>query len=286
MLTKSDIKKLLDENGISPKKSLGQNFLIDNNINRFIVKSLDLRPSDAVLEIGSGLGVLACLTSRQASLVIALEIDRRFIPLCQKVINDSDCGRVIIRQADFLKIDIAGLLRDCGLKGKANVKVAGNLPYYASSPIIVKLFDARRFFDEAVIMLQKEVAQRLTAACGSKAYGVLSVILQTYCRLDYLKDVSKESFFPRPDVDSALIRLKFLDKPKYTVKDEGVFCRAVKAAFSKRRKTLLNALSTSPHIKLSRQETKNILQRARINPAARAEELEPADFAALANLLT
>lgn len=244
------------------QKQFGQNFLIDGNITENIIGLLDLVPSDHVLEIGPGLGALTERLIGRAERVQAVEIDRF---LAQELIHDFPELELIT--GDFLKLDLGQF--------PAGIKLVANLPYYITSAIIMHVLESELEFDRFVIMLQKEVAQRLIAEPGSKVYGVLSVITQLYCDVDYGFDVSARCFMPAPKVDSAVVRLWPKAKPPHGV------IAVVKAAFSSRRKTLQNSLRNH----YSPEQVSQALAQSGIDPMRRAETLNLSEFIALAEAM-
>ena len=271
---------ILKEYNIKPRKALGQNFLIDDNINRFIVESLELENDDLVLEIGAGLGELVDLMKDEAGLVLALEIDRGLNALLEEKFQSEKKVRVL--NEDILKCDLGGLIKKYNFK---QAIIVGNLPFYISSPIIFHLIKYRQIISKVIIMIQKEVAQRIVAKVGCKDYGILSCLLDYYSEKKIIKIVKSSCFFPRPKVDSAIIELSFYKNPPIKVKSEDFFKNVVKTTFSQRRKTITNTLSLINELSLSKQELSAILENMEINPASRPEQLSVAEFACIANRL-
>jgi len=271
---------ILKEYNIKPRKALGQNFLIDDNINRFIVESLELENDDLVLEIGAGLGELVDLMKDEAGLVLALEIDRGLNALLEEKFQSEKKVRVL--NEDILKCDLGGLIKKCNFK---QAIIVGNLPYYISSPIIFHLIKYRQIISKVIIMIQKEVAQRMVAKAGGKDYGILSCLLGYYGKCEILKVVKNSCFFPKPKVDSAIVGLSFYEKPLIEVKDEELFKKIIKTTFSQRRKTITNTLNLLEKPSLSKVELASILKDMNINPAARPEQLSAAEFGLITNHL-
>ncbi|MDO8662817.1 MAG: 16S rRNA (adenine(1518)-N(6)/adenine(1519)-N(6))-dimethyltransferase RsmA [Candidatus Omnitrophota bacterium] len=261
---------------IPAKKSLGQNFLIDQNIRGKIVDALDLKPTDILLEIGSGRGELTELISQRAGEVYALEIDRRLL----KTLTDSLVGRKNIRviNQDILKLDLERLINQNKIKAK--IKVFGNIPYYISSPIIEHLLNFHGYLSEIFITVQKEFAARVVAQPGSKEYSSFSCFVQYYTVPKIIFHISKNCFRPSPKVDSSFLGLKIREVPAVSVRDEGLFFKIIRSAFNQRRKILSNSLQevVTPGI-LSVFFTKTGL-----NPNIRPECLTLENFALLANL--
>ncbi|MFH0855992.1 MAG: 16S rRNA (adenine(1518)-N(6)/adenine(1519)-N(6))-dimethyltransferase RsmA [Candidatus Omnitrophota bacterium] len=261
---------------IQPKKSLGQNFLVDQNIRNKIVGSLALQDTDIVFEIGAGRGELTGLIARKAGKVYALEIDSRL----QKCLADSlsGCGNAKIVNQDILRFDLGRFIKEERIKSK--VKVFGNIPYYISSPIIAHLLGFHKAISEIFITTQKEFAARLAACPGNKDFGSFSCFTQYYASPKILFGISRNCFKPSPKVDSSFLKLKIRETPGVSVEDEGLFFKIVRSAFGKRRKTLRNSLwgVVLPEA-LSEFFAKTSLE---IN--IRPEDLTLGDFALLANL--
>ncbi len=254
---------------LAPKKSLGQNFLSDRNVARKIVDSLRADPKAAVVEIGPGTGALTGLLAERFERVTAIEIDFRAVELLKQ-----DSPGVDIRQGDVLDTDWIRLAEELG----GRLHVIGNLPYFITSQILFGLIDSGNSVAEAVLMMQYEVARRLVAGPGTKAYGILSVAVQLISRARVLFPVSRNVFYPKPDVRSAVVYLEFLDEPLIpSDMDRAWVRRVVRTAFNQRRKTLRNSLrelSLSSGIALPEAVS-----------GKRAEELSPEDFVALARYL-
>ena len=262
---------ILKRFGIRMSKKLGQNFLIDEQVVNSIVAAAGIKPGDAVLEIGPGIGTLTQGLAEAGAIVTAVEIDRRLIEVLSKTLEGYDNVRVV--HGDILRIDISETV------GAPQYKVVANLPYYITTPIIMGLLEARMPIDVLVTMVQKEVAQRMIATPGTKDYGSLSVAVQYYTKAEIMFIVKPDSFIPQPSVESAVIRCTILDKPPVQV-NEKIFFRVVKAAFAQRRKTLLNTLKTTG---VPVEALKIILAAAGIDGTRRGETLSLDEFAALAN---
>jgi len=220
---------------VHPKKSLGQNFLMDENISRKIVSSLDLDSGDYVLEIGAGVGALTAHLVSRAKQVVAVEIDRNLVEILTQKFDGY--GNLILLHDDILKISWHDMLA-----GSRSWKMVANLPYHITSPVIFKLLDHQDYFRHATLMVQKEVAERLVAGPGSKAYGILSVICQLYAEIRILFDVSQHVFFPKPGVTSAVIRLDFQHDSPLAAEHQLLFREVVRGVFNQRRKVLRNSL--------------------------------------------
>ena len=267
--------------GVRPSKSLGQNFIRDMSVIERIVDGAGIEPDDMVIEIGPGLGVLTSALASRAAFVTAVEIDGRLIPVLEETLKDYGNVRVINR--DILKTDIGQLVEESRSAGlfSGKVHIVGNLPYYITTPIIMKLLEDNVPADSITVMMQKEVADRIRSAPGSRTYGAISAAVQYYCRVSKITDVPKEAFVPRPKVESTVLRLEPLKDEKPQVKDENMYLRCVKAGFAQRRKTLLNSLSSAGGI--DKETVKMRLEAAGIDPGRRAETLTVEEFARMAD---
>ncbi len=253
-------------------KKLGQNFLIDAAVVRGIVEAAELQAGDRVLEIGPGIGTLTQGLAESGAQVTAVELDKKLPAVLAETLKGYENVRVV--QGDILKVDIRELM------GDAPFKVAANLPYYITTPILMALLEQRLPIRNIVTMVQKEVAERMIAPPGSKTYGALSVAVQYYTEPEIVLDVSPKSFIPAPEVDSVVIACKVREEPAVTVKDDKLFFRVVKAAFGQRRKTLSNALKGAGFLK---DEIQEALEKAGIEAARRGETLSLEEFAQLAD---
>jgi len=261
-----------------PKKTLGQNFLKDPSVAQMIVARSRLTPLDIVLEIGSGLGALTVPIARTAKIVYAIEKDRRIVPLLKNELLANGIDNVELIDKDFFTVDIEKLLM-----GKTDkIVVMGNLPYNISSQILIKLIQARNSVSRVIIMVQKELAQRLTASPGCKDYSRLSVVLQFCATIKRVASVKANLFFPQPKVDSEVIEITFMND--YHVHDEAFLFAVIKAAFGMRRKTLRNALAGS-ELPIDALASEEALQNARIDVSRRAETLNVDEFIMLSNAI-
>lgn len=268
------LKEILRAKDIRPKKSLGQNFLVDANISRKMLNSADIKNNDIILEIGPGLGAVTKDLCSKAGTVYALEIDKKLYSVLSDLLREEKNLKLI--HADFLKQDLVKISR-----GK-KIKIVGNLPYYISTPIIIKIIENKKYIKEAYVTIQKEVALRLAAKPGTKDYGSITCFLNYHADTKRLFDISKRCFYPQPQVDSSFVRIKFLDKPRVKVKDEHLFFALVRASFNQRRKTLLNSLSRV----INKQKIEKILEEAGIDKRRRGETLSLEEFARIANIST
>ncbi len=279
----SSPSSLLRKYGIRPLKRLGQCFLFDRNIMEKIVRIAEVRDTDTVVEIGAGIGVLTDMIAGRARRVIALEVDRLLVELLRKELGNR--GNVEIIHADVLRFDFSKV--DPGSRQgyrENRLKIIGNVPYNISSQIVLRLLEYRHCIGRVVLMLQREVAERLAASPGTKDYGPLSVYVALYTTPVLESRVPASCFFPRPDVESRILRLDVRDEPLCRVDDADFFQRIVRASFSKRRKTLLNNLK-SPQLALTGAQIGTALAALALDGARRAETLSVKEFADLSNLL-
>ncbi len=268
------------EYGFRPKKSLGQHFLKDKEIVREIINKARFDPADRVLEIGPGLGALTPLLAKGVHHVIAVEKDSRLTDMLNKRLSAEKIENVHLINEDILKLDFS---RIPSLHGR-KVGVIGNLPYNISSPILEKLVENRHMVNRAVLMLQSELAGRLIANPGTKAFGAMTVFIQYDARVSPLLHVPKEAFHPRPKVDSMVLEMDFQRPYPERTEDDVKFRTVVKGAFAQKRKTLLNSLKNTL-VSYSREEILAALERCDIDPKRRAETLTIEDFLRLTSAL-
>lgn len=275
------VKSIREKYGLQLSKSLGQNFITDRNILEKIIEGAGVEDGDMVIEIGPGIGVLTAELAERASFVTAVEIDGRLIPILEETLSEYDNIRIV--NQDILKTDLGRIIEESRQDGRftGKVHIIGNLPYYITTPIIMKLLEEQIPADSITVMMQKEVADRIRSAPGSKTYGAISVAVQYYCRVTKVTDVPKESFVPRPKVESTVLNLEPLDAKAIELKDEKVFMRCIKAGFAQRRKTLLNSLASAGG--MDKDKVKRILAAAGIDPGRRAETLTVEEFGRIAN---
>jgi 16S rRNA (adenine1518-N6/adenine1519-N6)-dimethyltransferase len=281
--TPTRTKEILDKYGFSFKKSLGQNFLIDPNILHRIVDFAEISERSGVIEIGPGIGALTEHLARRAKKVVAFEIDQRLLPILEDTL--SPYSNVSVIHQDILKADVGKVISE-EFTDVEEVMIVANLPYYVTTPIIMKLLTDRLPIRGMVVMLQKEVADRMAAKPGTKDYGSLTIAVQYYTNAETVMNVPRTVFIPKPNVDSAVIRLTKLDQPAVPVKDESFFFTVVRASFGQRRKTILNNLiSQLPNGKERKGQIEKALQQANIDPQRRGETLTIAEFASLSDCL-
>ncbi|MEH7416745.1 16S rRNA (adenine(1518)-N(6)/adenine(1519)-N(6))-dimethyltransferase RsmA [Neobacillus drentensis] len=276
-------RAILEKYGFSFKKSLGQNFLIDTNILKKIVSFADLTENSGAIEIGPGIGALTEQLARSSKKVIAFEIDQRLLPILQDTLSPYENVKVI--HNDVLQADVRMVMEE-EFQGTHDIMVVANLPYYVTTPIIMKLLEDRLPIRGIVCMLQKEVADRISAKPGTKDYGSLSIAVQYYTEAETVMIVPKTVFVPQPNVDSAVIRLTKRAKPAVVVKDENFFFQVTKASFAQRRKTILNNLTSQlPDGKQKKEEILAALNASGIDPGRRGETLSLTEFGQLADEL-
>lgn len=272
-------KEIIKEYQFKFSKSLGQNFLIDNNILEKIVEGAGITQQDYVVEVGPGIGSLTQYIADKAVKVVAIEIDKKLVPILAVTLADYQNIEVI--HEDVLKLDLHRMIKE-KLEGK-KIKVVANLPYYVTTPIIMKFLEEKVPMTSMTVMIQQEVAHRIEAKPSTKDYGTLSIAVQYYCNPKILFKVPPSVFIPQPNVDSTVIRLDLLETPRVQVKDEKLFFGLVRDAFGKRRKTLLNALSTGT-LNLDKELVRKGLKAADIDENRRGETLSIEEFAKLANV--
>ena len=272
-------KDIVDKHGFKFSKSLGQNFLIDDNVIDKIIDGARVKEGDKVIEVGPGIGTLTREMAKRAEKVVAVEIDKNLIPILKETLADFDNTEVV--NEDILKVDINKLV-DEKLSG-GPVKLIANLPYYITTPIVMKFLEEDIPVTDIVVMVQKEVADRMNAVPSTKDYGALSVAVQYYCDTEIVAKAPRHMFIPQPKVDSTVIGLHIREEKKYKADNEQLFFKTVKAAFGQRRKTLLNSLSSMGV--LDKAKIKEVLAEAGIDEKRRGETLSIEEFANLSNII-
>ena len=263
-------------------KSLVQNFLKDDSVIAQIVEGSGITENDLVIEVGPGEGALTEAAADAAGKLIAIELDKRLIPVLRAKFGTRD--DIIIINEDILKTDLNQLISQNQMTGEgAGVRIIGNLPYYITTPIIMKILEEGVRADSITAMMQKEVADRIVAPAGSRTYGALSAAVQYYCRVTKIRDVPRHVFTPQPKVDSAVIRMDIRKEKPVTVRDERVFFQCIKAGFGQRRKTLLNSLCGMQG--LEKEDAGRALDEAGIERNRRAETLTIDEFAKLSDII-
>lgn len=273
------IKDILGRHGFTFSKSLGQNFLINPSVCPKMAEQSGAKKGVGVIEVGPGIGVLTCQLAERADRVVAIELDKRLLPVLDETLAEYDNIKII--NDDILKIDLKKLI-ETEFSGM-DVVVCANLPYYITSPVIMKLLEDRLPINALTVMVQKEAAQRICAEVGSRQSGAVTVAVNYYAKPQILFGVSAGSFMPAPKVDSAVIRLDILKEPCVQVEDEELFFKVVKAAFSQRRKTLPNSLSAG--LQISKLTITNALNRANVPVNYRAEQLTMEQLAKISNAI-
>lgn len=274
---------IMKKYNIIANKNLGQNFLINDNVLEEIVNSANVTKEDLVIEIGPGLGTLTSRLLEKAGKVVAIELDNRML----KILSDrfSLYSNFEVIHEDVLKVNLNELIdRKKGKNNLINVKIVANLPYYITTPIIMKLLEDKLNIESITVMVQKEVAKRLIAKPGEKLAGAITYSVQYYCETEEIIEVPNESFIPAPEVSSEVIKLKLRKSPIVQVKDEKLFFRLIKNSFMQRRKTFLNGISNSGLIK--KEELKEILKKLDIEENVRGENLTMEQFAKITQLIS
>lgn len=273
---------VLQKYGFNFQKKFGQNFLIDEHVLAKIISAAEITKEDFVLEIGPGIGTMTQYLCEAAREVVAVEIDKKLIPILEDTLSEYD--NVTVINEDILKLDIVALAEE--KNGGRPIKVVANLPYYITTPIIMGLFESQVPLDSITVMVQKEVADRMQTGPGNKDYGALSLAVQYYAVPYIAANVPPNCFMPRPAVGSAVIRLTRHQEPPVAVQDPVFMFRLVRAAFNQRRKTLMNSLRNSGELNISKEEAEAAIKEAGLAADIRGEKLTLADFARLSDVLT
>lgn len=262
------VRSILEKHGFTFSKALGQNFLINPAVCPEMAEEAVTSENDGVIEIGAGVGVLTAELCKRAKKVVSIELDKRLLPVLDETLAEFDNFEVV--NEDILKVDLHELIKekfsDC-----ENVSVCANLPYYITSPVIMKLLEDKLPIKQIIVMVQREAADRLTAPVGSRESGAITVAVNYYAEAEKLFNVSKGSFVPSPKVDSAVIRLSIYDKPPIETKDEELFFKTVKAMFMQRRKTALNSVSAG--LGIPKDTVVKALEMTGLDASVRAEKL-------------
>lgn len=273
------IRRVMEKHGFTFSKALGQNFIVNPSVCPRIAEEGGAAPGVGVIEIGAGIGVLTAELARRAEKVLCIEIDARLLPILEETLGEFD--NITVLNEDVMKVDLAALIaREFpGME----VVVCANLPYYITSPILMSLLEQRLPIRSVTVMVQREAARRICALPGTREAGAISAAVRYYSEPRVLFPVSRGSFLPAPEVDSTVIRLDILRGPAVEVTDEGLFFAVVRGAFSQRRKTVLNTLSSA--LDIPKDALRPLLEEAGASPGARAEALTLPQFAAIANVL-
>lgn len=276
----SVIRSILEKHGFRFSKGLGQNFLVNPSVCPRMAEQCGAGPGVGVLEIGPGIGVLTRELSARAEKVVSIELDDRLLPVLEETL--SDCENVKVVHGDVMKVNLKELLQNefSGME----VVVCANLPYYITSPVIMRLLEEKLPLKAITVMVQKEAADRLCALPGTRACGAVSISVRYYAEPEILFQVSRGSFMPPPNVDSSVIRLQLREQPAVEIQDERLFFRLVKAAFGQRRKTILNSVASG--LSVGKGTVEEACREAGVIPGVRAEQLTLEAFASLANALS
>lgn len=276
----SGTKAVIEKYHLSIQKKFGQNFLIDDSVLTGTVEAASITKDDTVLEIGPGIGTMTQYIAERAGKVFAVEIDKMLIPILEDTLSDYHNVKVI--NEDILKVDIEKIVHEEN-NGKP-VKVVANLPYYITTPILMRLLESELPIESITVMVQKEVADRMAQKPGSKDYGALSLAVQFYTEPSIVQTVPPSCFIPQPGVDSAVIHLRCHNNPPVEVIDSKFMFAVIRGAFSQRRKTLSNGVANA-NIGLTRDQVVTALSQMGLNPSVRGEKLSLSEFAELSNLL-
>lgn len=269
-------KEIIKKYEFAFKKNFGQNFLVDQHVLDKIINSADVTNEDVVIEIGPGIGTLTSALAKHAKKVIAVEIDTTLIPILEDTL--SNYNNIEIINQDILKVDINKIAQE---NAGSKIKVVANLPYYITTPIIMNILEKGLPVESITVMIQKEVASRMSAKSGTKEYGSLSLVVQYFSEPYLVANVPRNCFMPRPNVDSAVIRLTTLKKHPVEIENTEEFFKLIKIAFSQRRKTLLNCIYNSKEFSFDKETISNILVESGFDPNIRGEKLELEDFEVL-----
>jgi 16S rRNA (adenine1518-N6/adenine1519-N6)-dimethyltransferase len=279
VLTISQIRDILRENGLKANRKLGQNFLIDKNIVNKILAFANIQKQDIVLEIGAGLGNATSELAKTAKKVIAVEFDKGLCRVAAQRLKGLENIEFICQ--DILKFDFKA-----SFAGQGGIKVIGNLPYCITTPILEQLVDNRAVIRDALVMVQREFADRMLAKPGSKAYGSLACFVGFYTEAEFMSAVKRTSFYPEPEVDSALVRLRPRQAPPVAVKEEDLFFKIIRLTFNQRRKTVLSTMAGKNALGLTREFVRTALEKAAVPADSRPETLGMEEFARIANELS
>ena len=279
-----ETRNIMKKYGIRANKDLGQNFLINNDVVENIVNSSEISQDDMVIEIGPGLGTLTKYLLEKAGKVLCIELDKKMIEILED--RFEKCSNFEIINEDVLKVNLNKIIKENKENEKIkNVKIVANLPYYITTPIIMKLLEEKLDIKSITVMIQKEVADRLIEIPGGKNTGAITYTVYYYCDSEKIMEVPNSSFIPEPEVTSEVIKLNLRDNPAVDINNPKVMFMIIKSAFMQRRKTLLNAL-TNTKVFLNKEEGLEILKELNLNENVRAEELSIKDFADIARVIT
>ena len=276
MLTQTQLKAVFRKYNFSPLKRFGENYLIDGNVKDKIITEANVDTGDTILEIGPGFGALTFDLAASRAAVFAVEKDKKAFEILRDLVKGG-LPKLEIFNRDILEFDLKKIFTG------DKIKVVGNLPYYITTPVIEYIIKNREIVDNALVVIQKEVALRLLAPEGSKDRSSISCFVQYYTKPEYLYTINRTSFYPVPDVDSSLLRLKILQKPDHHVRDEPTFFKIVRGAFNQRRKSIVNSLSREAVLDIPKEKLINILKSLNIDPTSRPQDLSLSAFASITN---
>lgn len=279
--TPEGTKAILNQYPFIFQKKFGQNFLIDPRVLDKIINAAEITKEDCIIEIGPGIGSVTQALLENAGKVISIEIDDQLIPILKEQYGHNEHFKLI--HQDVLKVDLKKLIEEESPHRK--IKVVANLPYYITTPIIMMLLEHDLPIESITVMVQKEVADRMASGPGSKQYGAITVAMNYYCSTSLVANVPQNCFMPRPNVDSAVIKLTLHQTPVVDVKSPQQMLNIIKAAFSQRRKTLLNTLASNGNLGLDKEAIKNVLEESGIGASTRGETLSLEDYAMLSNFI-
>ncbi len=271
-------KQIIKHYEFNFKKNFGQNFLVDERVLDKIISAADIGENDLVIEVGPGIGTLTQAMAKKAGKVISVEIDKTLVPILEELLSDHNNVEII--NEDILKVDLNDII---SAHPGMTVKMVANLPYNITTPIIMNILEKHIPMESLTVMIQKEVAYRMNASPSTKDYGSLSLVTQYYCKPYLVANVPQNCFMPRPNVDSAVIKLTVLDKPEVEVKDEQFMFLFIKAAFAQRRKTLVNCIYNSGITSLDKEGIASVLKELGYYERVRGESLSLNDYAALSD---
>ena len=278
-----ETKMLMKKYHIKANKSLGQNFLINSEVVENIIESSNIEQDDMIIEIGPGLGTLTKYLLEKAGKVLCIELDKRMVNILEDRFSSDDKFEII--NEDVLKVDLNKIIKENKETGKIkNVKIVANLPYYITTPIIMKLLEEKLDIESITVMIQKEVADRLIETPGGKNTGAITYTVYYYCESEKVMEVPNSSFIPEPEVTSEVIKMNLRKEPPVNIENTKVMFMLIKSAYMQRRKTLLNSLTNSK-VFISKQEGTEILKKLNLNENVRPEELTIQDFANIAKII-
>ncbi|MFH1799029.1 MAG: 16S rRNA (adenine(1518)-N(6)/adenine(1519)-N(6))-dimethyltransferase RsmA [Candidatus Omnitrophota bacterium] len=272
----TQLKQLWQAHDFRPKKRMGQNFLIDKNVRDKIIGALCLTKESTVIEVGPGFGVMSLELADKCEKLFAVEKDKRICEIMAPIFESRK--NITFFCDDILNVDFSAVTHNC-----ENLIIFGNIPYYISTPLMVKVIEARKYVKSVFIVIQDDLARRITANPGSKTYGSISCFIQFYTSCKRLFTITNNCFYPRPQVESCLLKLEILPHGSVEVQDEELLFKIIRKAFSQRRKKVINSLSDKDFLSLNKAKWEDILKKCKINPSTRAENLSLQDYATLTN---